>query len=145
VVQKRLYLGEILTAVCKEKKRKLKIQILQNYDQPRLRKYFEYLYDEKIVFNLPKDIPYEESRLSYGVSFADFFHSMPKMYMFIDGQYPEKFNEGRRHLKFTQLLESFPPEEAKLLDLLRNKKTMKGITRKLIEEAFPGLLPVIKK
>ena len=39
-----------------------------------------------------------------------------------------------------EILEGVHPEDAKLVVNMINKKTLEGISRPVIEEAFPGLL-----
>ena len=39
-----------------------------------------------------------------------------------------------------EILEGVHPEDAKLVVKMINKKTLEGISRPVIEEAFPGLL-----
>jgi hypothetical protein len=47
----------------------------------------------------------------------------------------------RRETLFIELLENINPLEAKILLAVKDKKLpFKGLTAKLVEEAFPGLL-----
>ena len=46
----------------------------------------------------------------------------------------------KRERLFIELLESIHPKDADLVVSMIAKKSIKGINRKLIDEAFPGLL-----
>ena len=44
---------------------------------------------------------------------------------------------------YIQLIESIDPRDAKLINCMKDKKLpFKGITAKIINEAFPDLIPV---
>ena len=47
----------------------------------------------------------------------------------------------KRENKFIQLLESIHPEDALIvLNMVQKKAPVKGLTKKIVEEAFPNLL-----
>ena len=46
----------------------------------------------------------------------------------------------RREQIFIGILEGVHPEDAKLVISMINKQNIKGLTRPVVEEAFPGLL-----
>jgi hypothetical protein len=47
----------------------------------------------------------------------------------------------RREFLFIQLLETLSPKEAQLMASVKDKKLpFKGISEKLVQEAFPGLI-----
>ena len=48
-----------------------------------------------------------------------------------------KFKKERM---FLEMIEGVHPEDAKLVIGMINKETPKGITRAVVEEAYPGLL-----
>ena len=59
---------------------------------------------------------------------------------FIKGGPGDKMPNFKREQKFIGLIEGVHPEDAKLVISMINKQKPKGITEKIIEEAFPGLL-----
>ena len=65
-----------------------------------------------------------------------------RMYLFVDGptETQQKLKQQRREALFIELLESVHPDDAKLLLSMKERKLpVKGITRKLVAEAFPNL------
>jgi hypothetical protein len=68
------------------------------------------------------------------------YQEQRRLYLFIAGGHPD-LSQLRRETLFIQVLESIPPEEAELLLAVKDKKLpYKGITKEIVQEAFPGLL-----
>jgi hypothetical protein len=62
------------------------------------------------------------------------------MYLFIEGG-NDNLKPVRREYLFVQLLENVNKEDARLLISVKDKTIpYKGITKKLVEELYPGLL-----
>ena len=63
-----------------------------------------------------------------------------RLYLFIKGGHPN-LKSVRREEIFIQVLESVHPREAKVLLAVKEKNLpYKGLTKKLVDEAFPGLI-----
>ena len=63
-----------------------------------------------------------------------------KFKYFVKGGEGDKMQKVKREQIFIGLLEGVHPEDAKVVLSMINKKTLKGITRPVVEEAFPNLL-----
>lgn len=132
---------EILQKFSEQTARNDKIKILQANDIPALRDVMRGVFDEKIEWNLPEGKPpYTPNRPESVPSTLRKEHRN-------FGYYVKGFkkSEGLTNLKretmFIQLLESIHAEDALIvLDMVAKKPPVKGLTRKIVEEAFPNLL-----
>lgn len=97
-------------------------------------------FDPTIKWQLPEgDPPYKPCDL------VDQHHRLftetRKLYLFIEGGNPDLKQTRREHL-FIELLEAVDPEDAKLLLAIKEKRLpYPGVTKSIVDQAFPGLLP----
>lgn len=149
-------IAEILEMAAKEKKNENKIAILTMNDSPQLRKMIKYILDPEVIwweFLKGTPAPYKPNR--YMDAEGRLFSDMRILYMFVESgddwmglkneQYLTRMglqlNTKKRQRIWIQLLESVTPEDALLLCAAPNKTfPFKGLPRKIIDEAFPGLL-----
>lgn len=149
-------LAEILKMAAAEKKTSDKIAVLTMNDSPQLRKIIKYVLDPQVVWwdmlnGTPP--PYKPNR--YLDAEGRLFQEMRILYMFCEagdewmGLKPENYltraglqqNPKKREKIWIQLLESITPDDAELLCAAPKKEfPFKGLPRKVIDEAFPGLL-----
>lgn len=138
----QLGIAEILKRVSEKPTRKEKIEELRKYhDNSVLTLLLKMSMDKGLKWKIPEgEPPYKPS--------PDFdqqgmlYKEMKRMYLFLDG-IPQSANisQLKREKLFIELLESLHPDDAKLLIAVKDKKPLaKGITEKLVAEAFPGLL-----
>ena len=135
----RLGIFQILEKAAEQKAAADKIAVLQENAGPALYTILKYAYDPNIVWDLPEGeppykpcpFPAQEMRL---------FAEIRRLYLFIKGGNPN-LTKLRRETLFIELLESVHPSDAKVLVAIKDKKLpYKGITAKLVKEAFPGLI-----
>lgn len=135
----KLGISEILKKASEIKKKSDRIEFLRKNDSVPLRTVLKYAYDPMIKFLLPEGEPpfkKSDSFESQGMLYSE----ARKLYLFIDGGNPNLTTAKRQSL-FINLLESIDPEDAKLVVAVKDKTIpYKGITEKLVKEAFPGLL-----
>ena len=131
----------ILKEASEIKDRKKRIYFLQSHHPNQLMKMLlKYVYDPNIEFDLPPGKPpytpceaLDQENMLY--------LEQRRLYLFLKGGNPD-LNPLRRETLFVQLLESIEPADAELLVAVKDKKLpYKGITEKLVREAFPSLLP----
>lgn len=137
-----LQVYEILDKVSSTKNRKDKIALLQTNDIMPLRDVLQGTFDSRIQWNLPEGaVPYtpapEESPPT------TLLREHKKFKYFVKGfQESTRLNPIRRERMFLELLEGVHPRDAELLVEMINKKTsVKGLTEKLVKEAYPDLIP----
>lgn len=132
-------LSEILKTASDFEKKQDRIDYLRNNDSAALRALLKYAYDDKVKFLLPEgDPPYKPNELpdQEGTLYSE----LRRMYLFIEGGNPNLTSVRREYL-FVQLLETVNKDDAKLLLGVKDKKIpYKGITKKFVQEMFPGLL-----
>jgi hypothetical protein len=132
----------IFTEVEKASKKADKIKILHENSGPVLKQILGLTYDPKVKWLLPEgDPPYTplpkdaDAEISMGNASRQF-------YLFIEGDTDTQRNlkQLKREALFIQLLESVNPAECKILLGMKNRKLpYRGLTRKLVAEAFPNL------
>lgn len=135
----KLGLAEILKKASEFDKKQEKIEWLYKYDSAALRALLKYAYDPKVKFLLPEGAPpYKANDLP---DLQNVFYSeLRKLYLFIEGGNPN-LKQVRREYLFVQMLENLDKEDADLLIHVKDKKIpYKGITKKFVEEVYPGLL-----
>ena len=135
----RLALYQVLQTAAEQSGTQAKIDVLRQHDSHPLRMILKYALDPNIVWDLPEgDPPYkpcphpgQDTRL---------ISEARRLYLFLVGGNPN-LKKIRREALYIELLESVHPEDAKLLNAAKSKKIpYKGITAKLVNEAFPGLI-----
>ena len=131
---------EVLDEVNKRKTKAEKIQILKKYESWALKDIIRGSMDTSINWLLPTGAapPYVPSQE----------HSTPtsilrehkKFAYFAKGGKGPNLPMIKRETMFIGILEGIHPEDAKLCVDMINKKTPKGLTKAIVNEAFPGLL-----
>jgi hypothetical protein len=122
----------------KIKSSKDRVSFLQSIGSPALHQVLKYMFDPNIKFLLPEGNP------PYKVSEFDqpgrFLAEIRRMYLFVQGGNPN-LSTMRREIIFIQMLENVDERDAELILYIKDKKSpVKGLTKKVVEEAFPGLL-----
>ena len=135
----KLGLAEILKKASELDKKQEKIDFLNRWDSAALRAVLKYAYDPKVKFLLPEGAPpYKPNDLPDLQSVL--YSELRKLYLFIEGGNPN-LAQVRREYLFIQLLENLDKEDAELISAVKDKKIpYKGITKKFVEEMYPGLL-----
>lgn len=127
-----------------------KIQILRDNNSFALRTVLQGGMDSSIEFILPEGRPpfsLEESK-KWGFTPSAIQRAVKKLKYFVKNGPGQGMTSVKRERMFINLLESMHPEEAELLILMKDKALIKktgtahykGITKKLVIEAFPGLI-----
>lgn len=139
----KLGIAEILEKASKVKGRAEKIKYLRENESFALKVILQYAYDPNVKWLLPEGkIPKEAYKASKLPDLESvLYHEARKLYLFVEGGNPD-LKQNRREQLFLQLLEQVTPEDAKLLESVKDKKIpYPTITEKLVKEAFPAILP----
>lgn len=117
-----------------------RIHFLRIHDNPALRNLLELTFDKNVRWNVPETIEYIPSKDWDNESY--FYREVKKLYLFIEGaQSVHKLTQKQRDTFFIDMLEKINANDAILLLAVRNKKLpWKEITKKMVTEAFPGIL-----
>jgi hypothetical protein len=134
------FIFEILEAAGKAKSKQEKIDILRKYDSWALKDVLRATYDKTVIFTVPGGAPPYEPHIP---------ESTPSNLLRknTDFQYIVKNGTGdtipafKREKLYIGLLESIHPKDAEVVvNMVNKKKPAKGITEKLVKEAFPNLI-----
>lgn len=139
IVNKKL-IFEVIDAAAAAKTKKEKVKILQENDTWALKDVLRATYDDGIQFTLPPGSPpYEENEISSIPS--NLLKQHKKFTYIVKGGKGDQIQSFKREKMFIDMLEAVHPEDAKLLIKMKDKQSLgKGITKKLVQEAYPGLI-----
>ena len=132
---------EILDQVSKAKSRTDKIKILQqNQNNWAMKDILRGTFDDLVQWNLPKGkVPYEPADERSTPSNLSQHHK--KFEYFLPNTVGAKMASVKREKIFLDILETIHPKDAELVTGMINKELpIKGITKKLVKEAFPDLI-----
>lgn len=139
IVNKK-FIFEVLDAAAAAKTKAERIKILQTYDTWALKDVLRATYDDVIQFNLPPGrppyVPCQEGSIPSNLL------KVHKQFTYIvKGGQGDKMHNFKREKKFIDMLEAVHPKDAEVLLKMINKESLgKGITKKLVQEAYPGLI-----
>lgn len=135
----RLGIFQVLEQASKQKGTEDKIKFLQENNSPALQTILKYAFDPSIVWDLPSGAP-PYKPCPYPAQEMRLMAEARRLYLFIKGGNPN-LNKIKREALYIELLESIHPDDAVLLNSVKEKKIpYKGINVKLVKEAFPGLI-----
>jgi len=138
----RLHVFEILEKASKLKSRDERIEMLQQHKNMPLLDVLRGTFDNTIQWNLPdgtppytpnaEDAPSPSSLLKQHMNFKHFVKGLRES---------SSLSAVKRERMFIDLLESVSPQDASVVVSMINKKSpYKGITKKLVQDAFPDLI-----
>lgn len=137
----KFYTFEILEKVAQAKTKAEKVELLkQQQNNWALKDVLRGTFDEAVVFLLPDGkVPYEPAAPESHPS--NWSQHNKKLAYFVKGGPGQRMLKPKREKMFLDILESVHPRDAELLVGMINKKMpIKGITKKLVQEAFPNLI-----
>ena len=133
------YVFEILEEVGKQRNRDDKVKILRDNESWALKDIIRGTMDSTVNWNLPEGEPPYTASAPHNHP-ANLIRENVKFRYFIKGGEGDQMPKVKREQIFIGLLEGIHPEDAKVVLSMINKKNLKGITRPVVEEAFPNLL-----
>ena len=141
-------LHEIFTDVAKETSINKKSEILQEHDSQGLQIFLRCVFDDKITWLVPDSKPPYEPNDAPEWDLADSRLEQEALkigrFIQVDGQTPNQgrdLTKSRREELFIQLLEGLHPTEADLLlSGVKKKIKYKGLTKRVVQKAFPDLI-----
>jgi len=132
----------IFDKVGKAKTKKEKIDILRAHSGPVMKMILGYTYDPNVKWLLPEGTPPYKQLSDNSDAGVTLQTEMKRFYLFVEGPTDTQKNlkQPRREELFIQTLESLHPDECKVLIGMKDRKLpYRGLTRKLVAEAFPNL------
>lgn len=118
-----------------------RVEYLKQKNSRPLRDILKLMYDKSLKFNIPNTAPPynpSESSESHGLLYRE----TRKLVYFVEGYDGDNLPQARRESLFIQMLESVDRDDAELLIRMLTRKPYKGITVKVLNEAFgPTFIP----
>lgn len=140
---KNLLITEILELVAKTDSRKDKIAILKEHNSLGLRDILKGAFDDNVQFILPTGIPPIDEKQKKSYDKVRLGAETKKFRYFVKGGPGEQVNRMRREKMFIDILYRIDSKEIPLVCHMKDKTldgVFKGLTKKLVQEAFPGLI-----
>ena len=132
-----------LTEVKGKELHKARVAYLKSKDSVPLRDVLRINFDEAVVSLLPKgEPPYTKDDAPAGYEHLSLYKGYRKFKYFFKGIY-SGMDQGKREKMFIDLLESLNGNEAEMLVLAKDGNlydAYKGLTLKVVQDAFPGLI-----
>lgn len=138
----RKLVSEVLEEAGKIIKRDERIKFLQLNKSPGLTDILRIQYDDTIVSALPEGAPnYRQDDAPKDYQYTILNKAYTQFKYFFKGPIANDMKPLKRESLFLNLLETLHVEEAELLIAAKDKKLKcKGITKKLVRDAFPNLI-----
>jgi hypothetical protein len=135
-------ISEVLTKASQLSKKEERIAFLRQNRTPALLDILRIGFDDDVVTVLPKGAPsYQKDDAPAGYEFTTLHRTFRRFKYFFKGPVANATPALRREGMFLSLLESLNGEEAELLIAAKDKSLKyKGITKKLVQDAFPNLI-----
>ena len=134
-----MYVYEVLEEVAKQRNRNDKIKILKENESWALKDIIRGSMDSTVVWNLPEgQPPYTPSPAHHHP--ANLIRENQKFVYFLKGGEGDRMPKYKKENIFIGILEGVHPEDAKLVISMINKEKINGLSRPIVEEAFPNLL-----
>lgn len=135
----RLSIAEIVKKTVDAKGKDEKVKVLQQNNSQPLRMILRYTYDPEIKFLLPDVRPPWNRNGLVDVHGMLYTEARRLKIFLVGGPYDGKLNKLKMETLFINLLESVDDKDAEILANMIEKKAIKGITKTVLEEAFPGI------
>jgi hypothetical protein len=135
----RLSLSEIVTKATEQKTKQEKIDWLQKNESVPLKTVLRFMYDPTIEFLIP-DTPPPWKKNGYIDVEGMLFKEARRLRIFVKGGGYDDLDQVKREQLFISLLEDVDDNDAELLVKMIAQKPLKGLSRAVIQEAYPGLI-----
>lgn len=138
----RLLIPEVFEKFESLTKKEEKVKLLKENNHPALQDILRINFDADVVSVMPAGAPpYEKDDAPKGHSSSSLFKLHKQFKYFFKGPFANQVKPIRREGIFLNILESIHPTEADVLVAAKDRKLkVKGLTKALIDEAFPGLI-----
>jgi len=133
------YVFEVFEEMNKKPKKADKIKVLKENETWALKDIIRGSMDSTVKWNLPTGAPPYTAALEQSHA-ANLLRENKKFAYFAKGGPGDELPAYKRENLFIGILEGVHPKDAELVIGMINKEKPKGLTRPIVEEAFPGLL-----
>ena len=137
----RMTIPEILNELGNIKTYGERVSFLRNNSSQPLKDVLRYIFDDNVVFPLDDLPPYKKNDQPDDLADNTLFQEAKRLYIFAQPKI-DQMGMVRTEQNLIPLLESVCASEAELIgEIITNKVKRKNLTKKLVSESFPGLIP----
>lgn len=136
-------LHEVFTEFEKAESRNDKIAVLRFNRSYALRYVLQGIFDPRIKFTVTEIPEFKPLITPIGMGWSTISQELGRVYLFQEGnpRTPPALTEKRKKEILIQILEALEPKEADIFaNMLLKKTKVKGLTEKIVKEAFPDLI-----
>lgn len=133
------YVFEVLEEMAKQRNRNDKVKVLKENETWALKDVIRGAMDSTVTWNLPTGSPPYTASAAHNHP-ANLLRENVKFQYLVKGGSGDKMSKVKREQIFIGILEGVHPEDAKLVISMINKEKIYGLSRPIVEEAFPNLL-----
>lgn len=120
--------------------RKEAIDWLKKNDSVPFRQILRFIYDQDLKILLPTSIPpFKKTSVPEEERMFLVFNEARRLKIFIEGYGYDNLAKLKREMLFCEILENIHPKDAEILGQGLLRKPIKGLTDKMVIEAFPDL------
>ena len=135
-----LYVYEVIDQVRKARSKDKKVELLKKHESWALKDILRGTFDSTIQWNLPGGEPPYTPNNGHDAA-TNLLKEHKNFVYFVKGlRESNRLTPVKRESIFLGLIEGIHPEDARLVISMINKEKPQGITRPVIEEAYPKLL-----
>jgi len=131
---------EVFTEVGATRKKAEKLKILRQNDHMALRDVLRGYFDERVQWRVPLGNPPYTPAEVYNHP-ANLLREHLKFKYIANTVHSKDMPKFKRERLYVEILEGIHPSDARIVVDMVNREKIKGITKDLVKEAFPGLLP----
>ena len=133
------YVFEVFEEINKKRNKEDKIKILKENESWALKDIIRGSMDSTINWNLPVGAPPYTAAPEHSHP-ANLLRENTKFKYFVKGGQGDQMPAVKRESIFIGILEGVHPKDAELIISMINKEKPEGLTRPIVQEAFPDLL-----
>ena len=135
---RKLPISTIIENAAALKKIEERAAYLQQHDSTALQTVLKFGLDSRIKWALPEGAPPYKPCEALDIE-GMLYSEARRLYLFVEGG-NDGLTKFRREMLFINMLESLNPKDAELIIATKDKKLPKGITKKVVNLAFPRLI-----
>ena len=131
-------ISEIVNKATELKTKEEKVNWLRKNDSVPLKTILQFMYDTKVEFLIPDTAPPWKKNGYIGVE-GMLYKETRRLRIFVKGGAYDQLDKVKREQLFISLLEDVDDKDAELLCKMIAQKPLKGLSRAVVNEAFPDL------
>lgn len=135
---------EVFDDFVKAPDKESKIAVLRRDNRQVLKNVLQGAFHPDIQYVIKEKVPYKTSDAPAGLGYTSIEVEFRRIYIFVEGskKVDPNLTLNRKKVILAQMLEAMEKREAEVfMNMILKDLKVKGLTYKLVQEAFPGLLP----